>query len=1050
MSNEDSAGGMQKLLTWGSTGLAMVLGTSFLVGTGDNDKPSHEAHPVVVGAQHVPAAAWVEQHRVLRMRAPLYDFFGIVPPVISDSTEGDKPPPDEASSSSSPPPDPWKIDGEFRRHLACYDLEFLILSVADPIDSVAGYEFDHQVDALQKALTADPDDQWLFSGSYLPWQAFKDHRSVDKKIPLRRQMHWYQDEPGVMLFRQDHGANGPCPCDNADPENATRCKLLLVFLVGESPALGLQRDALQHSIHEIATLVHRNHKAVPGTESEPIEVRIVGPTFSGGAFSLREGLREARKTSALECRIVNGSATAVPPGYFGDDFVGSTVCGWTATRKALEVLTNEEPIAWLIETGTAFASSFSKGRPSAKENAEMRVVDPHEADVVFPYPLGIARVRSDFEQQLAIARQESGALKPINPTTPIPFSADETALDVVPLQTQQITVPGVELLLDQIVRTIRGQRIAFVGIMASDVRDVIFFAELIRLRTPGVQLLIPEPDILLTHREYTDSLRGAIVASSYPLFPEGLEACREKHAPMPVMSSQTAYGLYNAVRLQRLLATGNATAAANQVAGTSGSQFVGLFSDGKIRRPRVWLNSVGYDRFYPLRAQAEKPAHPVEEPYAFSVTADDPSDLRSTKFDFHPRWLEWGPFVAGLLVAGLAGFIWRSRAENLPDKLAPLKALPKLEWSVRTVCCLLMLVAVTIVDIALICRGCFIYRVGVEPDALEWSAESHLFSGVSLLLPLLCSSAAVIGMCYIKLRQAYLADTKMSRQLQQESVPDNLGQIWSWPPFAPVVGDSATDRWFVPLLLLAGLASTFRLIWEATSDVSQRPGLFWATWWMTVVGYVVWWLAALELPRIQRELRNKVKRGLPTRYDSPDWDEIFAKLHASGLRSLPALLIGPAPSDDDAVSEERRRVERQKIPTERTESLAALGLFRQVQCRLIILRNQFALLALGGVMLLMAVVSYPFTSAGGFQTLGTISVLTLVIGACVYFGKLESDENLSRVLGTKPNEVEWNFGTITFFGKYLLLGVVALIIQFVPGTWIWLGKLISPLSHLSH
>jgi hypothetical protein len=78
MAQQQSSGGFLHWLVAGSAGLVAVFSTTWLVAPGgSSDKPA--SRPVVLGAQEVLSDAAEEQHRALRMRGPLYDFFGIEP-----------------------------------------------------------------------------------------------------------------------------------------------------------------------------------------------------------------------------------------------------------------------------------------------------------------------------------------------------------------------------------------------------------------------------------------------------------------------------------------------------------------------------------------------------------------------------------------------------------------------------------------------------------------------------------------------------------------------------------------------------------------------------------------------------------------------------------------------------------------------------------------------------------------------------------------------------------------------------------------------------------
>jgi hypothetical protein len=628
---------------------------------------------------------------------------------------------------------------------------------ADPIDAVSNSFFDHQLDALQKALVADPKDSWLYSGGYLPWQAFKDHRSLVQNSPLYRKNHWYMDEPGLLLFRSEnvserkgdgravskentsksgigagegkHAGTKKAVADKSasGTDKSERGTLLLVYLVGEVPTLGIQRDALTHAIHAIHDIVVLSelkgyHRGI-SPFSQPVDIRIIGPTFTGGAHSLKEGLRHAEPTiraamsqsakpktrstnltinisadgsgftstlsvkknwqkaagqtksddpaqtnldatvdtkaqgiaekpksdstgpeanqSLFSALIINGSATAIADDYFEGSgkspqiqYLARTVCSDKETFRALHEVAGPSPIIWLTETGTAFSSGvrskYKRFPVKGQEKKDVKQEDETdkwsfgERDIIIPVPIGISRVRGEFERQLTAAKQQMVGLPLIASTSPLPFDPEETSHDTPAIQTPQILAPAAELLLNQIMHAIANESTPYVGIMATDVRDSIFLAEMLKLHCPNVQLLIAESDILLIHSTYTDSLCGSIVASSYPLFPEGLKACQRGDRSLPVMGGAAQYGIYNAILLQRLLARPGVTLPPPK-AGVASLQFENSgdaslqpdYSAGLLRingtiGPSVWLHRVGYSRFYPrniVEPAAEESEH---------------------------------------------------------------------------------------------------------------------------------------------------------------------------------------------------------------------------------------------------------------------------------------------------------------------------------------------------------------------------------------------------------------------------------------------------------
>ena len=63
-------------------------------------------------------------------------------------------------------------------------VSYLIVTVADPVDSLDGYRFDLQLDTLHKALGTNVYDPWVMAGSYLPWQTFQDRASLEPQFAV--------------------------------------------------------------------------------------------------------------------------------------------------------------------------------------------------------------------------------------------------------------------------------------------------------------------------------------------------------------------------------------------------------------------------------------------------------------------------------------------------------------------------------------------------------------------------------------------------------------------------------------------------------------------------------------------------------------------------------------------------------------------------------------------------------------------------------------------------------------------------------------------------
>jgi hypothetical protein len=180
--------------------------------------------------------------------------------------------------------------------------------------------------------------------------------------------------------------------------------------------------------------------------------------------------------------------------------------------------------------------------------------------------------------------------------------------------TPNMTTPAEELVLSRILATISQDGYRYVGIIASDVRDKIFLASVIRDYCPDVQLFTTEGDLMLAHPDYSDYLRGTVIASSYPLvsrnqlrsFTYGGGARRLQ------FSNQSDEGIYNAALAllgyyDKLLDYGPPFLSVDDQAGLHALE-PGKADDKPPRlEPSVWLSVVGRYGLYPIPYQARPP-----------------------------------------------------------------------------------------------------------------------------------------------------------------------------------------------------------------------------------------------------------------------------------------------------------------------------------------------------------------------------------------------------------------------------------------------------------
>jgi hypothetical protein len=440
----------------------------------------------------------------------------------------------------------------------------LIVTVPDPLDSQFGAAFDQVVNVVQRALAAAPPG-YVFDRAWLPWEVDKQLLSPRGKPVAKTR----EDYPGTLLFRSLDRKTG-------------RVDVLVVFLVGENLTSGIDKKAFRNALRLI------EEYGLAGTN----KVRVVGPYFTGAQTSLLvavgdwvgprraaiaatavgtaaptwslagpPGALPGLMASALAARrtefeLLSGSATGVSARVFRDvpgvTFRATVIRSEEVIRAVLHYLEHRSEsrhdgpcddsprsVALLLESNTGLSKSTSHawGRVNAYKLYKLT------------FPLHISRLRASAEHSRRLQEERLG-LPPANPLIPALSEEGPVSEDIIPSQDPVTTAASNGKVLNDILSQIVREKIRYVGIVATDVRDKIFLASAVRNHCPGVQIFIVGSDQLLTLPENSFHLKGTIVGSTYPLFPANQhwtgqdgQGVKNRHS----FPSESAQGCYNAV-----------------------------------------------------------------------------------------------------------------------------------------------------------------------------------------------------------------------------------------------------------------------------------------------------------------------------------------------------------------------------------------------------------------------------------------------------------------------------------------------------------------------
>jgi len=482
-----------------------------------------------------------------------------------------------------------------------FEIDFLIALVPDPIDSSLDLRFDQGIEGIQTALV---DQGYLPDRFWFPWKTDAGQQELSRRMP------------GIWLFTQTQ----------------PRPRIKAVLLVGETPKIGVQKAALREAIE--FTL------AFP-LEAGPIApVRILGPSFSGSAYSLKKVLDESglepyrgagsdAATIRSSYRIVTGSATA--KGL--EDILGDrpafqrTVAPDDALQKqAFEFLQksmgwNLDKAALLIESDTSYGQSGGAVEVDRKGNR-----DP---EIIF-FPSGLANIRTEWEKSNT-QKSDTGPVTVPRSTLSLDLRGFRRPVDLVP-EFSSVSPQSKDLVIANLLTAISRGGIRYVGILATDTRDKLFLAERIQKFAPDVVLFTFDNNLLYAHPEYSSALDGTLVLSSFPLFTANQDWKDFFGGPKGPFRRQFASEFQQGI-----------------------FQATFAFLQGKLEtQPRIWISTVGNGSLWPLAD--------------FSLDgSSDREDLNVEGVSGRTQLQLW---LFGLVILLLGGWLWHT-AHPLFQDLSP-------------------------------------------------------------------------------------------------------------------------------------------------------------------------------------------------------------------------------------------------------------------------------------------------------------------------------------------------------------------------------------------
>jgi hypothetical protein len=521
---------MNKGLGITTVGTVLLAGLLFQVKSGDSNTSQQGSPPTVksVSGEGPWLASCKYWSAVQSVRPPVkapapdlnvlpHETGAKVESAIKASTSAD---------SACPGKDEWGIPWN-APHTP--EVSAVIATVPDPIHSHLALDFDRAIDAI---VLAAADNHYLSSYYWLPWRAPASGPSGSEGTsgaPSKDDDGARERQPGLIVLRYaPHGV----PANESS--EAAYYRVVYVFLVGETPALGVNGAQLQNAVQYEQMLTRHNLWLAPSSlqpsgqgQITKTKLSVIGPFFSGSAASLQQGIEAAvgmlgdgtnASISGITSTTVAAKELDRPSKHvfyrsFGENanfeqqsFLASLACADYDLNR----------VAVLSEAGTVFGTATSYGSTAAQGKCTGSGASPHASggtvlNLRFPRELSLLRNAQPSQSS------QSGASTA--PTPYLNFSLkDYSTGDTVPRFSVTQSPLSLEAQLMGIAHQLQRARIQFILISASNILDDIFLTQFLHRACPDSRIVLFGGEDLLFERDGENQpYIGSISISPYLL-----------------------------------------------------------------------------------------------------------------------------------------------------------------------------------------------------------------------------------------------------------------------------------------------------------------------------------------------------------------------------------------------------------------------------------------------------------------------------------------------------------------------------------------------------
>jgi len=498
---------------------------------------------------------------------------------------------DVGSCSSQAGIQHWGIPNRPSPSAVAPSVHGVVAIVPDPIHTHLALDFDREIDTIVQAAG---DNGYLPSYFWLPW------KSPDSLLPPGRaseterthNANKREQEPGLIIFKRTRAPQEKDAGKSNEILSSNYFDVLYLFLVGETPSLGIDGAQFHNAIAYEAELSKAcetarcdfkssmDHAQVEGLE----ELSVIGPAESGSAASLAE---------------------AIEQDLDGNPFIkrrAFSVTGITETVLAGKLL-NRSRIRYLSFGDNAESEKQKIADALSRSGVpKERIVSLSEDSTVFGAQVAQGDlVQLRFPRNISLLRNAHA--EPDNQTAAAPGSVpspylhlslrDSEAADAIPQFSGEHTALSQEAQLLAISRFLQRSRAEYIIVNATSVLDRLFLTQFLHRACPDARLVFIGGDLLFGRSSEDAQYIGTLTFSAYNLLSplSAIPLNADPLASSRAFADSTMEGYYNAASFtfwnpntfdHPLLA-----------------DYHGMF-ESDCQRPALWATAVGTDGYYPL------------------------------------------------------------------------------------------------------------------------------------------------------------------------------------------------------------------------------------------------------------------------------------------------------------------------------------------------------------------------------------------------------------------------------------------------------------------